>query len=202
MVAAFVEYLIRNHALEETEREDAVYGLTLLTEKLITYFILFCLAAVLGKPVGAILFMVSFVLLRQTTGGFHAESFAGCLACSALTLVVALRLVVPLFQRSAAAAGVAAVAAVLCVLRFAPVNHPNVCLSEAEERQYRRWSRYVLGLELGVSVVGYLLQMQWQAYIVAAVVLCAVLIGIAKIIKQEVKRDDREKGKPCSESGR
>ncbi len=33
MVAGYVDFLIRNNALEEEYREDAVYGMTLAVEK-------------------------------------------------------------------------------------------------------------------------------------------------------------------------
>ena len=44
MVAFFVDYLIQKEVLEEEEREDSIYGLTLLMEKVIACVLLISIA--------------------------------------------------------------------------------------------------------------------------------------------------------------
>ena len=77
MVAFFVDYLIQKEVLEEEEREDSIYGLTLLMEKVIACVLLILIAVLVGKPISGIIFIVSFMTLRQMTGGYHVESFIG-----------------------------------------------------------------------------------------------------------------------------
>lgn len=195
MVTNFVEFLIQNGALDEKYREDSIYGLTIVIEKIIAYMLLFCTAFLVGNLTGGIMFTVSFVILRQITGGFHAKTFLGCLIGSTITLLLAIEILVPLAEQYTIIFGGLLLLSVCCILLFAPVNHPDLLLTEEEERRHRSWGKGVLSVEMGIVALGYILQEQWQQYIMIAIIMCAVFILIAKIVRQEVRRND-EKEKP------
>ena len=99
MVADLVDFLIRSHALEEKYREDSIYGLTLVFEKVIVCTVLFIISFLLGKFWEGVVFTVCFLILRQTTGGFHAKSFLGCFIGSIVSVVLALEVFVPLLAK-------------------------------------------------------------------------------------------------------
>ena len=181
MIVKFVKYLIDKDVLDKQYEEDSIYGLTIMLEKIVAYVVLFCIAFIVRKPIDGIIFTVSFMAVRQTTGGFHAKSFLGCLTGSVLTLLMALEMV----------KGIIFILSTVCIWCFAPVNHPNLALSKCEQQEYKMWSRKVLGMEFGVIVIAYLLHMRWQQYMMLAIVFCAVFILIAKIVRQEVKCDEK-----------
>lgn len=194
MVAFFVDYLIQKEVLEEEEREDSIYGLTLLMEKVIACVLLISIAVLVGKPISGIIFIVSFMTLRQMTGGYHVESFIGCLVGSAFTLFIALEAAAPMMQKHTWGLMTFFLSACACIWWYAPVNHPNLCLSVEEQREYKRWSRYGLAIECVLIGLGYLLRMRWQRYIMIAIIFCAVYIITAKVMGQEVK-DYEKKGR-------
>ena len=92
MIVKFVKYLIDKDVLDKQYEEDSIYGLTIMLEKIAAYVVLFCIAFIVRKPIEGIIFTVSFMAVRQTTGGFHAKSFLGCLTGSVLTLLMALEI--------------------------------------------------------------------------------------------------------------
>ena len=70
------------------------------------------------------------------------------------------------------------------------VNHPNVCFDESE---LKRWTRIILIVETSVIIGGSVLGDMNRKYIMAmmlAIILCAVLMVLAKIIGQEVNRGE------------
>lgn len=77
MIVKFVKYLIDKDVLDKQYEEDSIYGLTIMLEKIAAYVVLFCIAFIVRKPIEGIIFTVSFMAVRQTTGGFHAKSFLG-----------------------------------------------------------------------------------------------------------------------------
>ena len=162
-----------------------------MLEKIAAYVVLFCIAFIVRKPIDGIIFTVSFMAVRQTTGGFHAKSFLGCLTGSVLTLLMALEIIAPLIEKYEMVKGIIFILSTVCIWCFAPVNHPNLALSKCEQQEYKMWSRKVLGMEFGVIVIAYLLHMRWQQYMMLAIVFCAVFILIAKIVRQEVKCDEK-----------
>lgn len=138
MVADFVDFLIRSHALEEKYREDSIYGLTLVFEKLIVCMVLFILSFLLGKFWEGVVFTVCFLMLRQTTGGFHAKSFPGCFIGSIATVVLTLEVFVPLLAKYMILFGVTLVISIICILIFAPVNHPDLILTLEEQKKNKK----------------------------------------------------------------
>lgn len=195
MVADFVDFLIRSHALEEKYREDSIYGLTLVFEKLIVCMVLFILSFLLGKFWEGVVFTVCFLMLRQTTGGFHAKSFPGCFIGSIATVVLTLEVFVPLLAKYMILFGVTLVISIICILIFAPVNHPDLMLTLEEQRKNRNWSRGILFMEMAAAGVGILLKMEWQQYIRMAIIICAVFIVAAKLIRQEVRTDENKENR-------
>lgn len=190
MIAYFVGFLIRNNALDEEYKEESIYGLTIALEKIIAYILLTGVAFLIKKPISGTIFIIFFLMLRQTTGGYHAKSFWGCLAGSVLVFLLAIEVITPLLMRYEIIAGIILIFSSVIIWRFAPVNHRNLSLSENELKEYSTWSRVVLGMESGTTIMGFLLHMRWRQYIMVAIILCAVLILLAKILNQEVDYDE------------
>lgn len=190
MVADFVDFLIRNHALEEKYREYSIYGLTMAVEKMIVCTVLFGISLLLGKVPEGMVFIACFLALRQTTGGFHAETFLGCLIGSVITVVLVLEVLAKLADGHLFIMVSLFIISSVCILLFAPVNHPGLMLTLEEQRQYRYWSRVVLFIEIGLALTGYILQMKWQGYIMMAIIICAIFIIVAKLLRQEVRMDE------------
>lgn len=195
MVTGFVDFLIRNNALEEEYREDAVYGMTLVVEKVIVCMAVCVVSLLLGKFLEAAVFTLCFLALRQTTGGFHAKSFPGCFAGSVVTVVLCLEVFVPLLAKHLIIFGMLFIISIICILLFAPVNHPDLMLTAEEQGKYRIWGRGILFMETGVAVAGTILKMKWQQYIILAVIICAVFIVLAKLMRQEVRTDENKENR-------
>lgn len=137
MITAFVNFLIRKGALDKEYQETSVYGLTLLVEKVVTYLLLSGLALFMGKLAEGLVFAVCFVCLRQATGGFHAKTFLGCLAGSAVSFFIAVEVLAAWLDRCPLAVAVLLILSIFCVVVWAPVNHPNLLLTEEEMKKNR-----------------------------------------------------------------
>ena len=193
MVAKFVDMLINNEILDEPCREQYIYALTLRMEQMLTYSILLVIAIITQKVIIGMIYAFSFVFLRKTTGGFHARTFAGCLIGTSALFIFTLEIIAPLLGEHIFVESLLLLCSVICVIKFAPVNHPNLALTLEEKSNHRKWSRFILGLELVFVFIGMFLGMDWQQYIILGIITCAVFIIIAKFIGQEVSDD--EKGK-------
>lgn len=192
MITGLVDFLIQQDVLDKTYRDDSVYGLTLFLEKMVTYLLLMGISFFLGKPAEGLMFAICFVFLRQSTGGFHAKTFIGCLAGSVLSFYVAMEVMAVWLQSHVLISSSLLLMACICVFVWAPVNHPNLLLTEDEIKRNKLWSRSILLIEVCIIEIGYVLHMQWQQYIVSAVILCATFILIAKLIGQEVKNYEKK----------
>lgn len=69
------------------------------------------------------------------------------------------------------------------------VNHPNMAMSKTEVHVSQKVARQVLFVELTVIICGMYCRFPivYICYMLIAIILCAVLMVIAKILKQEVE---------------
>lgn len=186
MVKNLVDVLIQKGILDNDHTEEYVYALTLLGEKMITYSMLFLVAAVTGNIVPGCIYICCFVALRHGTGGFHAEHFVSCLIGTMIIFLISLEILTPFIKENAVIARILLIISVLCIVLFSPVNHPNLALDRNELKQCRQWVRLVLCVEIGIYMAGVILEAWWRQYILVAILTCAVLILLAKAVRQEV----------------
>lgn len=190
MIAKFIDMLIGREILDKPCRDKYIYVLTLRMEQLITYGILLVIAILIHKVVLGMVYALSFVLLRKTTGGFHAKTFVGCLIGTSILFLLMLKIITPFLSNHIGMTSLLLLISIICVVRYAPVNHPNLTLTVEEKNNHRKWSRFVLCIELVFICLGFFLRMTWQQYIISGIITCAVFIVIAKLIRQEVTEDE------------
>lgn len=191
MIAKFVNTLIEYEILDEPNKENYIYALTLRLEQIITFGFLLMIAIMLHKVFFGMVYSLAFVLLRKATGGFHARTFIRCLAGTSTLFFLMLQIIVPFLASHMEISSLLLLLSIVCIYRYAPVNHPNLMLTVEEENNHRRWSRIILFMELLFVCFGIFLKMKWQQYIISGIILCAVFIVIAKIIGQEVTENEK-----------
>lgn len=186
MVAKFIDELVKRDILDESCRDEYIYAVTIRAEKIVTYSIMFLIAIICGKVVSGMIYSLSFLLLRQTTGGYHAKSYAGCLIGTALLFFMSIEIFAPFLGKHLEIEGVFLLLSILCILRYAPVNHPYMGLSKREQEASRRKSRLIVFIEVLFICLSKILQIACYQYISTGIITCAVFILLAKLIRQEV----------------
>lgn len=180
--------LLAYSLIEESQQELYQYGLERLLSKLTSYSAFLVLALCIGKFIPTVLFLSFLFPLRGRTGGYHASTELRCFVSSMVIYISVMQVVVPFLMVHQAVLWIAFVVAVLIILIWAPVNHPNVDFSKKELQQYRLRARRVLVIEILLILLMLIGQIRGE-YITSAmtgVIVCSILISLAKITKQEV----------------
>lgn len=180
--------LLAYSLIEESQQELYQYGLERLLSKLTSYSAFLVLALCIGKFIPTVLFLSFLFLLRGRTGGYHASTELCCFVSSMVTCILVMQVLVPYLMVHQAVLWVAFVVALLIILIWAPVNHPNVDFSKKELQQYRLRARRVLVIEV-LLILLMLIGQVGAEYITSAmsgVIVCSVLISLAKITNKEV----------------
>lgn len=184
LVNAFME----NNLISENEKESYVYSLLCLIESSLTIGSIMLIGFSIGKLLPTICFCICFFLLRHRTGGFHFQTFFCCyigslilfgVVCIGCKILVGynwiLLSITLLFS--------------LTIMFLGTVNHPNINMDREELKAARSSSRWMLSLEL--MIIAFMLWMEISydliAYSCSGIILCALLLVIAKLKGQEVK---------------
>ncbi len=183
------EYLIKNEVGKEECHESYVYGLEIIMEKLITYSVLLFLALHIKLLIPSILFVIFFVILRGYTGGLHANTYMGCFTGTIVMYLTCSQLIAPFLIKEKIIIYLSLFIAGTLIFLLAPINHPNLNMNFDEIKKCKRGIRFVLAFEI-IFIVGGVFWEVNEVYIVfpcLGLVMCAILLILAKIIKQEVK---------------
>ncbi len=183
------KYLIKNQVGEANSEAMYIYGIEIMIEKFIIYSTLLVCALYLKLLIPSILFILFFVLLRGYTGGFHASTFIGCLTGSILMYMVCTLILAPIMLDNEVFLLLGLIITVAVILMFSPMNHPNINMNMEEFNNCKDKTKVILVLEIVFLTGGRIFKLN-QLYIVLpflGMLMCAVLLVLAKIIKQEVK---------------
>lgn len=163
------------------------YALIGMVEHAITVGTMLLLGLIFRQFLPTICFIVFFLSLRKRTGGFHANKFWQCYLGTVITYIVVMQVVPMLCTNQTIMYGVLFFAIVLiCII--GTINHPNIDMSKSELQESKKAARLVVLMEVMIiAVLVYLkADILYIGYMSVAVILCAFLMCLAKIIKQEV----------------
>ena len=173
--------------IDEELKEYYVYVLISWIEKFITVGTIILISVAVYKLLPTMFFLIFFFALRKRTGGYHLNKFYQCYLATVASYISIL--------------GMSSVLANYPILLFAmllwaigiieiigTVNHPNMHMDSEELAELKASARIITLLE-GVAICCFTIleaDMVFISYMAIAVILCAALLCIAKITKQEV----------------
>lgn len=187
IVIKFVRKMQEEKLLDSKMEEYNVYALITLTEKWLTIITIMVIALAFKRVVPTVFFLLFFFSLRKRTGGYHAPKFWMCYMESNAVYIGVLFLC-PILADNVKIMYILLALSACAISCMGTVNHPNMDMNEKELHESKIMARYVLSIEL-MLIVGLAYakaDLGVLSYMAAAVILCAILMCCAKVLKQEV----------------
>ena len=189
IIAYVVSLLMKEQLINEDEVDKYVYGYTCLLENIITIISILFISILKGNLVPMLFFLSFFFLLRGRTGGYHLNSFVGCFIGTISICILVSELSALFMCKSRIIGSVIVVFSAGIILVIGTVNHPNMQMNRGELQESKKLARITVVLELlAVFFLSFLkvgdVIVCYSSY---AIILCALLMIIAKVKKQEVR---------------
>ncbi len=156
-----------------TDDEEIIRrGLEIIVIKFFFAVIIIIAGALYDCFFESIIFTIAFTLLRQYSGGYHADRENKCFVLSTLMLIIALGIIklIKIFPQFIFPFGVITFISIVYVFVAAPIDTPNKRLDKDEIRVYGKRARIFLMLLTITAIVLYALNLNIFA--------CAVMTGI------------------------
>lgn len=174
-------------------REHYVYALITMIERVLAITSILALSLVLKELVSSIIFLLMFFSLRRHTGGFHTKKFWQCYLDS-LTTYIAMLYLSAVMTKYMGMIYVCLTIAVIYILKTGTVNHPNMAMDHGELAASKKAARCMVVFQVGLILImgaagG---NKRYIAVMSMAVILCAVLMLLAKLKKQEVSCNEAD----------
>lgn len=151
MSERIAELLDRYELIPEGDKELYAYGLHELGITLLNIATVVAIGALLGCIVESMVFLLAYVPLRRSAGGYHAKTELGCYFATTAIITAALAVVVYV-PASVLFYLLLQLAVSALAFAIAPVAAERKPLDKKETEIYREYSRKILFLLMGLSV--------------------------------------------------
>lgn len=186
-----VDQMTETKLIHKDMAERYIYVAICWMEKFITIGTIILISIAVEKFLPTLFFLLFFLGLRKRTGGYHLEKFYQCYLASVLSYLVILGISTSLVGYPQLILGMLLFAMSVIGI-IGTVNHPNMHMDSAQLAESKKEARIILLLEGSIIYCCVLLgaDLIFISYMAIAVILCAALLCIAKILKQEVKENE------------
>ena len=187
MALKIVNQMERQKIINKSNCEYYEYALIAMAENAVTVGTMLLLGLLSKQFLHTVCFMVFFLSLRKRTGGFHANKFWQCYLGTVIFYIVIMQ-IVPIICRNPTVMYGMLFLAILLICIMGTINHPNTDMSKSELQESKKAARLLVLMEVMIiAILVYLkADILYIGYMSVAVILCAFLMCLAKIIKQEV----------------
>lgn len=188
MASKLVNQMEMEKLISKSSCEYYEYAVIGMVEHAITVGTMLLLAFIFRQFLPTICFIVFFFSLRGRTGGFHADKFWQCYLGTVIIFSVVVR-IVPILCRNPAVMYGMLFLAILLICMMGTINHPNMDMTKGELQESKKVARLLVLMEVMIlaALVYLKADILYIGYMSSAIILCAFLMCLAKIIKQEVK---------------
>ena len=123
LITVSTNYLIHNQVIDEDDRDVYEYGFHTLYNNIIDIVSIVIIALLFNTVPQTIVYHVSFVLLRNTAGGYHTKTHLRCFTMSTTILITSL-FVITWVTSPILSIGLACLSTILIWVK-APMEHEN-----------------------------------------------------------------------------
>lgn len=189
LAGSLADRVIGFGALPREKRAVLAYGMEILVSTAIGALLIAAVSVISGEYLAWVFFMLGFVPLRRTAGGFHADTHAGCYfvftAVFTLCVVVEISNLVPEI-----AYVIADVVSALTVILLSPCIPPNKPMDDKRAHKNRTISIVIAAASFTLGLLLFLLGVEHRYihFCHFGVLSAAVSLVAARIKNQYIRR--------------
>ncbi len=179
-----LNFMLKNQVIENTseDKEYYQYGIEITLSSKLNIVLVVGIGAVCGRLSESLIFLVCFVLIRQFTGGFHANTYFKCnlILCISFLTVLSFYIMTSKFIDTY----FSVLITFLCVafiLAKCPIEHPNKPIPKGRKKFHK-----IIAASLGAfyGLVGTILI--WFSNTYGALILYTLLLVMVLIVISDV----------------
>lgn len=134
------EKLIQRKIIDCKKREIYYTGIKLICADIINFSLIMVIGLITKSFVYSLIYIVEMVLVRRFSGGFHAKTYGVCRILTVGTYVMIFIVSRCIDEYYSIYSMVFGVLAIVSMIIFAPIRHPNKELNETERKANKLFS--------------------------------------------------------------
>lgn len=176
------QYLLKNGVITDSsdEKEYYQYGIEITISSLLNVILIIGIGILFRSVIESIIFLVCFILLRQFTGGFHADTYLKCNCSFCISFIAVLIMYHTTFDKVNIWCSVAI--STLCtaiIIYHCPIEHVNKPIPKYKRKLHKSVAALLSVVYGIVGTVMVAISNKYGALVLYTLVLVAVLIIFA-----------------------
>jgi accessory gene regulator B len=195
MIAKLAEktalFFAKKNVYEYNKIDIYKYGFELLISTIINSFCIFLISILLGIVFEALLFVVAFIPLRLSAGGYHAKHHWSCILSMSITFSIFALILKYMNSNFVLLYSISTVfVSSLLIWAFSPVEAVNKPLKDEQREKQRSQSILLVSMNMAVATISYLFPLVPKIMIAFYVsgMLAASLLLVVAIATNKTKR--------------
>ncbi len=182
------QYFLSKNIITKNQIEACEYSIHTRLMKLIFILSILAISLAFNVFIESIIFLILVLSLRRRTGGYHANSEIVCFIFSiGITIFATVFLADFINSFNNIFRFLIYINSVFILFLYAPINHPNLEMSDKEMRFHRnKMKKEIFIVSLILITFELFNQSLISSLLISGVMLVASSVLISKIIKQEV----------------
>lgn len=192
IISKAMRFISKDKDFDEDKEEIIRYGLEIMITKTLFAVVIVVIGLLMMCFWESVVFAMSFTLLREYGGGYHAETRKKCFVLSILTLIASLSIIklAENFQVLTLPICVVAFISVIYILIKAPIDTPNKRFDEDEIRVYGRKARLLTVVLLAVVLLLWILKLSDFAVTVLTGIIVEAYLMLKGQISNYINREE------------
>lgn len=178
--------LIKNNIILPENKELYKTGITLILADIINFLIIITISFISQTLIYGFIYLLLFLTVRVFSGGFHAKTYAVCRMTFVCTYIAVLAVAYFIGDNWILYTIMCDIAALITMVFFSPVRHPNKELSDKEIKGNKAMSLLTTTVYSILSVVLVILGRK-EGLIIAIVLLAITILMYIGILTNHMK---------------
>jgi len=179
-------FLLQNNIIEKEKTSVYEYGLEVMISTVIGFLLIFTAGLLLNELASAMIFYAMFIIVRQYTGGYHADSHLKCkltMLSSCLLVLITVKYYISMF--TFLWHFIFLITYCVIVFLFAPVEHVNASMSDDLKKRNKTISIIIAIILTATNLFGYWHFQKITMVSSITLFIIAILIIITQISRKE-----------------
>lgn len=173
-----VNFFNQRNLIEKDNEDWCVYFVETRIISYVVLLLLFVLLLPIARPIAIIVFLLSVLLIRRRSGGYHCKTEQGCFFIS--LFVAALGIFLARFLEGEYTIQLLLLIFSACSTAIGPVNQPELHLSPEEYRENTRRLRVMTVLLVCIAVIMIVIRTSFSSYCVMGLLVAGISIIAGK----------------------
>lgn len=186
--AKIADLLIENNIIEKNDKNVFIYGIDYMLSSILHIVTTLAIGALFGMFLESVVFLISYMPIRQYAGGFHASTPTRCYFSSIIITTVVLYIIgLPIWSDIVILFFLAV--ASLIIFLLAPVEDKNKPLDDKEKIVYKHRTDTVLVALIAVALISFFILKPFCISVVVSEMTLSFMLILGTIKNYMIKNE-------------